>query len=97
MADRVQVRLSRDVMVIQAVLTGPAQKISLGHHGWVGGRGTWEGKVDDAGLLGDATAVEMVNVGGGCCGFGRALANSTPRSTALRKVVQLILDVLLVD
>ena len=95
--DRVQVRLSRDVMVIQAVLTGPAQKISLGHHGWVGGRGAWEGKVDDAGLLGDATAVEMVNVGGGCCGFGRALANSTPRSTALRKVVQLILDVLLVD
>jgi len=52
--------------------------------------------VADAGPLGDATAVEIVNVGGDCCGFGRAVANSTPRSTALRTVVQLILNDLLV-
>ena len=38
-------------------LTGPGQKISLGHHGWVGGRGTWEGKLD-VGSLGLAMAVE---------------------------------------
>lgn len=31
---------SEDYATSYAGLTGPAQKISLGHHGWVGGRGT---------------------------------------------------------
>ena len=47
-------------------LTAPAQKIWLGHHGWVGGRAAWGGRLDVSGLLGDATAVEKVSVGGAC-------------------------------
>lgn len=89
--------LVRNVTWMHAVLTDPAQKISLGHHGWVGGRAAWEGKRLDAGLLGDATAVEKVSVGGACWGLGTAVTSSTPRSTAFRRVVQLILNVLLVD
>lgn len=47
------------------VLTEPAQKISLGHHGWVGGSGAWLGRscVDET--VADATAVESVSVGAG--------------------------------
>ena len=79
---------------IYAVLTDPGQKILLGHHGWVGGTGTWEGKLE-VGLLGLATAVEKVRVGGACWGLGTAATNPTPRTAALRRVVQLILCVLL--
>lgn len=47
------------------------------------------------GLLGLATAVEMVRVGVGSSEFcGRADTSPSPRNTALRRVAQLILDAL---
>jgi len=48
-------------------------------------------------LLGFAIAVEKVRVGGGCWGLGRAVTSLTPRSTALRRVVQLILNAILMN
>lgn len=83
---------------IYAALTAPGQKISLGHQGWVGGRGTWEGKVE-VGLLGLATAVEMVRVGGDSesCGLGMAVTNVTGRSAMPKSVAQFILYVLSED
>ena len=52
------VELEDCVWMSYLALTAPGQKIWLGHHCWVGGRGTWGGKLDAAGLLGLATAVE---------------------------------------
>lgn len=43
--------------------TSPAQKISLGHHACLGGKGTWEGRAEESGALGLATAVETVTDG----------------------------------
>ncbi len=43
--------------------TSPAQKISLGHHACLGGKTTWEGRAEDSGALGLATAVETVTDG----------------------------------
>ena len=40
--------------------TAPAQKISLGHHGWVGGSATCEGTAFVRGTVGLATEVESV-------------------------------------
>ena len=91
----VSTRLSRRITdVIDAVpLTGPGQKILLGHHCWVGGRAAWWGKLDFGLALGDATAVERDSVGEAW----RAFTSLTPRSAALRRDVQLILKVLPVN
>ncbi len=41
-------------------LTSPAQKMLLGHHAWLGGSGTWDGRDDERGALGLATTVDTV-------------------------------------
>lgn len=52
--------------------TAPAQKMWLGHHAWVGGSGTWDGRVAERATDGLATAVEMVTVGGEVALLGAA-------------------------
>lgn len=44
-------------------LTAPAQKISLGHHACLGGKGACEGRVEFKGRDGLGTDVDMVTVG----------------------------------
>ena len=56
-------RITNEEAARQTVHTGPAQKISLGHHACLGGRGTCEGSAEFRGADGLATAVETVMEG----------------------------------
>lgn len=80
---------------VYLVLTAPAQNIWLGHQLWTGGRNTRGGILDAAGLLGLATAVEWVRVGGACWGLGVAATSWTPRRRVLsREATRLMLSIL---